>query len=242
MEHRAFDYKSKTDFWADSVCLEHSLPFQDDLEILRSPVMLNDREVRNRFCAQPIEGGDACDDGAPSEHTMGRYEELAKGGSGIIWMESTAVSEEGKSVPHQLWIRDETVDAFERLVAHIHQKSDPFTVLQLTHSGRNSNPDGRHLAVCAYENARLFRQNYRIISDDELDRLLEDYVHAAIFAKKAGFNAVDIRACHGYLLHELLSAYERTGKYGGTFENRTRLLYDIIREVKKETNLTTKPG
>lgn len=239
MKHEAYAYTSKSDFLSDLTQLKRGLPFLEKRSVLNRTLEINGRTIRNRLLAQPIEGGDALESGAPSERTVKRYRELAAGGSGVIWMESISVNQEGKSVPRQMWLRQETTEAFSKLVSQIHEtKKDTFVVAQLTHSGRNSNPDGKKLAVCAFENPYLPKDNYRIITDKELDQLRDDYIGAAVLAQQAGFDAVDIRACHGYLLNELFAAYGREGKYGGCFENRTKLLCDIIRGVKKETDLT----
>ena len=124
--------------------------------------------MKNRLLAQPIEGGDAGEDGAPSERTFQRYERLAQGGSGMIWMESISVNEEGKSTPRQLWIKEDTMKGFGRLVKNLHSHHVS-VIAQLTHSGRNSNPDGKHVAVCAYENPLLARERFRMITDGELE-------------------------------------------------------------------------
>lgn len=217
--------------------LERGIPYSKDISVLGEPIEVGGKCVKNRLLAQPIEGGDALESGAPSTRGKERYEALARGGSGLIWMESISVNEEGKSTPKQMWMKEDTVDGFAALVEQIHAAGHPIVIAQLTHSGRNSNPDGNRLAVCAYENPKLPKDNMRIITDEELDALCEDYIQAAILAEQAGFDGVDIRACHGYLLNELFSAYERPGKYGGSYENRTRLVKDIVKGVCERTNL-----
>lgn len=239
MKHEPYAYTKKSDFLTDAARLGRGLPFLEDRSVLNRTLEVDGKIIPNRLLAQPIEGGDALESGAPSERTVKRYCELAAGGSGVIWMESISVNQEGKSVPRQMWLREETKEAFSDLVTKIHEtKKDTFIIAQLTHSGRNSNPDGKKLAVCAFENPCLPKDNYRIITDEELEQLREDYISAAVLAQQAGFDGVDIRACHGYLLNELFAAYHRDGQYGGTFENRTRLLRDIIRGVKERTDLT----
>ncbi len=237
MKHNPFAYTSIVEFQKDLMTFTNGIPCTGDISILHNSLSIEGKTIKNRLLAQPIEGGDALDNGGPSEKTYERYETLARGGSGVIWMESISINEEGKSTPRQLWIKDETVNGFTELVRKIHENGQPFVIAQLTHSGRNSNYNGKHLAVCAYENPLLPKEYFRIISDDELDRLSEDYIYAAELAERAGFDAVDIRTCHGYLLNELLSSYNRSGKYGGSYENRTRLLKNIIKGVKERTNL-----
>ncbi|MCE5249469.1 flavin oxidoreductase/NADH oxidase, partial [bacterium] len=117
----------------------------------------------------------------------------------------------------------------------------PFTVLQLTHSGRYSRPESAPAPVCAVKNPYLdtrFSEDvrYRIITDDELEELEDHFADAAILAGEIGFDAVDIKSCHGYLIADLLSAREREGRYGGSFENRTRFLLNIIDKITARTN------
>lgn len=238
LEHKPYSYTSADEFLADAARLERGLPYAEDTSVLGAPLAVNGKSMKNRLLAQPIEGFDAQADGSPNEQVIARYRRLAQGGSGAIWMESISVSYEGKSGAKQLWITKDNASRFAELVQTIHKNGCPYVVAQLTHSGRYSNPDGKSPAVCAFENPLIPKENSRIISDDELDRLREDYITAAVLAEQAGFDAVDIRACHGYLLNELFAAYHRPGRYGGSYENRTRLLRDIVAEVKRQTKLT----
>lgn len=231
-------YPSKEAFSRDAAALTYGIPCCEDTACLASALTIRGKAVKNRLLAQPIEGGDAEDTGAPSVHTFARYTALAQGGSGMIWMESISVNEEGKSTPRQLWLHEETAEQFAGLLRAVHAQGAPFVVAQLTHSGRNSNPDGRHLGICAYENPILKKDAFRIITDEQAEQLVQDYIRAAVLAERAGFDAVDIRACHGYLLNEFLSAYDRPGPYGGSFENRIRLLCSIVDGVRKNTDLT----
>ena len=206
MEYRKFDYKTKEEFLRDAEQLKQGIPWSDDTEVLSSDIEIEGKTVKNRLTAQPIEGFDSEKDGIPGSKSFARYQKLADGGSGMIWMESVSVSYEGKSTARQMWIREENVQEFKKLTDNMHEHGNPYLVCQITHSGRNSNPDGKHLAVCAFENPMIPRENYRTITDDELDQLKEDYVQAAILVEEAGYDAVDIRTCHGYLLNELLGA------------------------------------
>ncbi|MBQ6322551.1 MAG: NADH:flavin oxidoreductase [Lachnospiraceae bacterium] len=237
MEYRKFDYQTKEDLFKDMEKLPASLPWSDDISVLSAPLSITGGQIRNRLLAQPIEGFDSEENGAPGRKALERYQELARGGWGSIWMESVSVNLEGKSSAKQMWLREETLDDFRRLTDTIHQNSETYLVCQITHSGRYSNPDGQHMAVCAFENPMIPKDPTRIITDEQLDALKKDYVQTAVLAQQAGFDAVDIRACHGYLLNELFAAYTRGGRYGGTYENRTRLVREIAEEVRKKTDL-----
>ena len=111
---------------------------------------------------------------------------------------------------------------------------EPAVIMQATHSGRYSKPEGKPAPIIAYNNPIFEKDNpidkSRIITDEGLDRVHESLVHAAGLAKEAGFDGVDIKCCHRYLNSELLSAFTREGRYGGSFENRTRLLRESVRD------------
>lgn len=218
--------------------LNVGIPYSEEVSILREPVVVGGKDIKNRLVAQPIEGFDSGENGAPSARALERYKLLANGGTGTIWMESISVNREGKSSARQMWITDENIAGFSNLVHIIRERGEPYIVAQLTHSGRYSNPDGAALAVCAFENPVIPKRNFRIITDNELDVLCDDYISGAVLAEKAGFDAVDIRVCHGYLINELLAAYNRSGKYGGSYENRTRLLRNIVQGVRRKARIT----
>lgn len=202
---------------------------------LNSPLQFGGKTLEGRILAQPVEGFDACRDGSPSQRTVDRYTELARDGFPMIWMESVSVSEGGRSNPAQLWITEENVNAFRDLTDQIREASGkPVSlIIQLTHSGRYSSPLGQPAPVCAFSNPCIPKEGEHIASDEEVEQIENDYVKAALLAERAGFDVLDIRACHGYLINEFFAAYNRAGKYGGSFENRVRFLLDIVDKVKE---------
>jgi 2,4-dienoyl-CoA reductase-like NADH-dependent reductase (Old Yellow Enzyme family) len=194
-----------------------------------------------------MEGFDGDLGGNPSELTSRRYRRFAGGGCGLIWFEATAVVEEGRSNPHQLCLTPGTAAGFTRLVAETRRCAsealgpdhDPLLVLQLTHSGRWSKPDGSRRPVIARHFDVLdemvdIDEDYPVVTDEELDRLQEVFVSAARLASEVGFDGVDVKACHGYLVSELLGSFTRKGRYGGSLENRTRFLLETIRRIRSE--------
>ena len=218
------------------------LPWSDDTSILASSVSVGPKSAPNRICYQPMEGCDGTQDGAPGELTERRYLRFARGGAGLIWFEATAIVPEGRANPRQMYLSDKTKDSFASLVENIKKTClkengyEPLVVCQLTHSGRWSKPNGTPAPLIAY-NKPIFEKDKPIpkesvVTDAYLDSLVERYVNSASLAKDAGFDGVDIKACHGYLLSELLNAYLREGKYGGSYENRTRLITDAMTAVK----------
>ncbi|MBQ7727750.1 MAG: flavin oxidoreductase/NADH oxidase [Clostridia bacterium] len=214
------------------------LPVAKDASVLTKPLKIGSRTAANRLAYQPMEGCDGTPDGIPDELTVRRYVRFAHGGPGLIWFEATAVMREGRANPRQMFLDEKNLDAFKKFVEGIREESvkttgiDPIIICQLTHSGRYSKPNGVPEPLVAYLNP-LFEKDKpldpdRIVSDDYLDRVGEALINGARLAEKAGFDGADIKSCHRYLLSELLSAYERPGKYGGSYENRTRLLRETF--------------
>jgi 2,4-dienoyl-CoA reductase-like NADH-dependent reductase (Old Yellow Enzyme family) len=221
------------------------IPMQEDLSPLFNPARIGDIAVPNRLAVHPMEGADATPDGAPSEMTLRRYRRFAGGGHGLIWFEAAAVVPAGRSNPHQLMITPDNAPAFRLLVDETRQaarkswgdKHDILCVLQLTHAGRYSRPQGRPRPQVACRSPHLDqkRTGLHVLSDQELDRLQADFQNAARLARKAGFDAVDIKSCHGYLLNELLAGYRRPhSRYGCELENRTRFLVEVISRIHAE--------
>jgi NADPH2 dehydrogenase len=203
------------------------------------------KTVGNRFAVLPMEGWDAGPDGAPTELVRRRWRRFGESGAKIVWGgEAVAVAHEGRANPRQLVIDRSTVDQLASLRtdlvdAHIAahgSDADLVIGLQLTHSGRWSRPTGAPQPLIAYHHpvldARVGAGHTAPVSDDDLDALVVTFVDAATLAADAGFDFVDVKHCHGYLLHELLGARHRPGKYGGTFERRTRFLTRVVEGVR----------
>lgn len=198
--------------------------------------------VSNRMGIAPMEGADSLPDGSPSDYTARRYVREAAGGSAVIWFEAISIVEEGRSSRTQLLLTRENLDNYKRFIHEVKEAGRkangfaPYLIMQANHSGRYSNPDNTPAPMIAYRHPEL--EKYRaaddscIVTDDYLKSLEEKFGEAARLAKEAGFDAVDIKCCHGYLLAELSSAYIRPGQYGGSFENRTRLLRNGIMAAK----------
>lgn len=215
----------------------------DNIRVLSEKTTIGNKEAPNRLVCQAMEGCDGTPDGKPGALTKRRYARLAAGGAGIVWFEATAVLPEARANPRQLYLSANNLDAFKRQTEEIRENAvrengdAPLIIAQLTHSGRYSKPNGTPEPIIAYNNP-LFEKNdplpeSRIISDDGLDRVKEALINAAALAEQAGFDGADIKCCHRYLNSELLSAYERPGRYGGTLENRTRLLRESITGAKQ---------
>jgi len=218
-------------------------PLARPLEVALTPG--RSRTVGNRFAILPMEGWDGTVDGRPTDLLARRWERFGAGGAKLVWGgEAVAVRSDGRANPNQLCIGPASIDDLgglrERLVAaHVahHDRTDDLVVgLQLTHSGRWSRPDGDPMPRVAYRHpvldARVPVDDASVLSDDELDDLSGRYVEAAVVAAEAGFDFVDVKACHGYLVHELLSGVDRPGRYGGDLEGRSRFLLDTLAAVR----------
>ncbi len=245
MTFKEFNYASLEDLMQEARALGLELDFSDNLDLFGRKVKINGLTIPNSLAFHPMEGCDGKSDGSPDALTIRRYERFARGGAGLIWFEAVAVVPEGRANPRQLWIRRENVNAFKELfdlimkTAHEEYGNDftPVCIMQLTHSGRFSKPHGKPEPIIACHNPYLDKhqgidENLPVISDDELERLEDIFVDAAVMAKEAGFHGVDVKCCHRYLNSELLSAFTRTGKYGETFEGRTRFLTNVIGKIK----------
>lgn len=210
-------------------------------QILARPVAAGPFQLGNSLAIHPMEGCDGTLEGTPDELTWRRYRRFAAGGAKLIWFEATAVREDGRANTRQLWIRRENVAEYARLLEtmrslhrEVYGNADDLLVpLQLTHSGRYSVP--RRSIACHNPYIDLKTgtpADYPVIADAELERLEDDYVAAAKLAVEAGFQAVDIKATHGYLLSELLGAKTREGRYGGPLENRIRFIGNVAGKIR----------
>ncbi len=238
-----FSYRSLEELQQDIARRGLDLPTSDDLSILGTPARFGRLTLPNRLAVHPMEGCDARPDGAPDGLTFRRYRRLAGGGAGLIWVEACAVVPEGRANPRQLWIHEGSAQGFAEMVKAAHEAAAaaglprPVIILQLTHSGRYSRPGRKPAPIIAHHSAVLdprhnLPPDYPLISDAELDALQDIFVRAAELAAEAGFDGVDIKSCHRYLNSELLASHTREGRYGGSFENRTRFLRETSGKIR----------
>jgi 2,4-dienoyl-CoA reductase-like NADH-dependent reductase (Old Yellow Enzyme family) len=239
--HERYRYKTKEDLLRKEKELGLNLPFIDDITPLFQSFNLAGFPAANRMAVQPMEGYDSENDGSPSELSKRRYLRYASGGSAIIWYEAVSVVHEGRSNPHQLWIHKKNSDAYSRLNDEVRKRAannniDPFLVIQLTHSGRYCKPEGIAKPQVAALNPLLDKTPPHILTDDELKRIMDQFVEASKLAHRAGFNAIDLKACHGYLIIELLSARTREESiFGGEdLSARFRFLLETADRIRDE--------
>jgi 2,4-dienoyl-CoA reductase-like NADH-dependent reductase (Old Yellow Enzyme family) len=253
---RIAQLKAADDFRAHLESLGVDLPFDEQVTAgpegpLYQPYRLKDGfTIGNRFCIHPMEGWDGTEDGKPSELTFRRWRHFGESGAKLIWGgEATAVRHDGRANPNQLVINPDNLPALTRLrqgLVEAHEafygsSQDLLVGLQLTHSGRYSRPNrkDRPEPVILYRHPYLDRRlglspDYPVMTDDEIQALIACFIEAAVMAAQAGFSFVDLKHCHGYLGHEFLSAATRPGPYGGSFENRTRFLREIVEGIRQK--------
>ena len=243
-------YRQFTDY-CDSVGA--SLPV-DELAIagddspLARPYVYRERKLSNRFAILPMEGWDGTADGQPTDLTRRRWQRFGKSGAKLIWGgEAVAVRHDGRANARQLVINEDTAKSLaglraELIEAHVERfdaADDLLIGLQLTHSGRFCRPNSAQLEpLVLYRHPVLdpkFQLNDAacVMTDAEIERLIGDFGRAAVLARQAGYDFVDIKHCHGYLGHEFLSAVDRPGRFGGSFENRTRFLRETVALTRK---------
>ena len=249
--------KTVGDFRARLTELNLDLPVDDAIlsaeagSPLAAPLKIGEFTVGNRWCIHPMEGWDANRDGSPSEHTLRRWRHFGISGAKWIWGgEAAAVQADGRANPNQTLAVPANANGLKQLLdaltaAHREQFGtcdDLLVGLQLTHSGRFCRPNSKQLEPRIAYHHPLLDEKFGIDAaddsivwtDSDLERLVDNYVVAAKLAFEAGYRFVDVKSCHGYLLHEFLSARIREGKFGGDYEGRTRLLKTIITRIQSE--------
>jgi len=247
--------KKLSDFRSYLDLIGVSLPFDEEVKSgadspLARPFAVEDRVIGNRFAILPLEGWDSTDDGKPTELTRRRWQRFGLSGAKLIFGgEAVAVREDAKGSSSQLMISEENVGEIARLrellvkthEQHFSTSQDLLVGIQLTHSGRVYRPHDmkKRQPVILYHHPILDQRfgvtaDTPVLTDDEIAILINDFIKAAKRSHQAGFDFVDIKHCHGYLGHEFLSAVERPGRYGGSFENRTRFLREIVAGIKAE--------
>ena len=215
---------------------------------LGRPLELGWASIENRWAIHPMEGWDGTRDGRPTDWTLRRWRKFGQSGAGLIWGgEAYAVDPAGRANPNQLAFFDpeRTREDLARLLAEVHagrkeaglDPSRAVVGLQLTHSGRHSRPEAGKVPLLAARVPWLDAHtgagaDARVLTDEDLEALVPRFVEVARLAQEVGFAFVDVKACHGYLMHELLGARGRSGRYGGDFAGRTRLLLEVVAAIQ----------
>lgn len=248
---RYFKYKTSQDLVNDARQKGLDIRLSDQWSVLGRSLEVGRHTLGNRLAIHPMEGCDATSDGKPDILTIRRYERFGAGGAKLIWGEAAAITVQGRANPRQLVIDELHAAGLEQLLnvckaSHRREwtnDGDLLVGLQLTHSGRYSVPHPvlvqrdpllDPLTFWDRKAGLKVGPDTPLITDDELKRLQEVYIHAANLAYRIGFDFVDLKQCHRYLLNELLAGHNRPGPFGGSFENRTRFIREVVSAIKSE--------
>jgi 2,4-dienoyl-CoA reductase-like NADH-dependent reductase (Old Yellow Enzyme family) len=249
---RVASFKTTDEFRAYLAQIGADMPFEPVVESgpdapLAQPLSTAVRTVGNRFAILPMEGWDGTEDGRPSELTLRRWTRFGASGAKLIWGgEAVAVRHDGRANPNQLVASEATADDLANLrralvtehAARFGRTDDLLIGLQLTHSGRFSKPnDKKRMEPRTLYRHPILDRKYGVpenalLADDEIDGIIAAFGPAAAIAQRAGYDFVDLKHCHGYLGHEFLTAFDRPGRYGGSWENRTRFLRDGVAAIR----------
>lgn len=223
------------------------IPYSEDLSWLHRSHRIGNKVIPNSLAVHPCEGFDGTREGNPSESVFRRYKRYAEGGSGLIWFESFAVTidgKDGKDGPNQLMIEKDNIKSVSKLIKATDEAamnrygSDhrPYKVIQISHSGRRSVDENWYPMPVTGGKNPVYDDSQRgktiIASDEYIEKMVEKYIQSAENAMEAGFDGVDMKICHSYILSDLMGAFTRTGKYGGSFENRTRAILEIVDGIR----------
>lgn len=244
--HEKFGFKSVEELREKIAQLGVNIKLSEDFSALGKPTAVGNRVAPNAMAVLPMEGCDSEPDGSPSELVTRRYRRFAGGGAGLLWWEACAVANEARANSLQMMLTQDNLQKFAELVSLANKEAadkngashKPVNILQLTHSGRYSRPEGHKARPIVPQHDPVLDPRVGlgpddpVATDEYLGSLVDKYAQSAALAREAGFDGVDIKACHRYLISELMASHTREGKYGGSFENRSRLLLDIIRAVR----------
>jgi len=257
---RVATLKTVADFRAHVAGLGLDLPCEDEIVAGNaSPlaqaidgVFINGKRIGNRWAIHPMEGWDGTTTGGVSEEMLRRWQRFGESGAKLIYGgEAMAVRPDGRANPNQIIITAENkagIASLRETLVKAHQerygKTDDLVIgFQLTHSGRFCKPNDKKRMEprVAFRHPILDRKfnvtsDAQMFTDGEIEELIQCYIRAAQIAWDVGADFVDIKHCHGYLLHEFLGAHTRPGKFGGSFENRTRILRDIVAGIRASGN------
>ncbi|MDR4945723.1 oxidoreductase [Neobacillus cucumis] len=205
-----------------------------------SPIQIGPMTVSNRFVVSPMCNNFANPDGSMSDTSLAYYRDRARGGFGLIIFEATVVDKRAKGGARKACLfEDSTVESFRRVIDACHEEGAKVSV-QLQHAGPegNSEVSGYPLRAASAIPSSQGRKTPISISTEEIYELIELYGDAALRAKTAGADAVEVHCAHGYLINSFLSprTNKRVDEFGGCFENRMRIIRLIVENIKQKTD------
>ena len=203
-----------------------------ETEPLFQPIKIGKRTAFNRFVINAMECCDADKDGNPSDLTLARYENLFRNGASVVDLEAITVTDKNRSRLNQLQVQPKNAKALAQFVKRVKEiNKDVLFVWQLTHSGELSHSDFSR-RVCVKPLAGFGGD---LLSEEEVEEIQDRFVLAAKICHDAGADGVDFKVCHGYLGSQLVRPYnDRQWKFGGSFANRTRFVYEVYERMVEE--------
>lgn len=197
---------------------------------------INNMILPNRFVRSATWEGMAADDGAVTPKLIATMADLAKGGVGLIISSHAYISPEGQAGPWQLGIyKDELMYGLGQMTAAVHAAGGKI-VAQLSHAGQAAAASlSRRLPLVVSDFEGLMDSPRQEMTVPDIEHIVTAFADAARRAKLSGFDGIQLHAAHGYLLNQFLSpAYnERQDRYGGSIENRVRIILDVLRAVRE---------
>ena len=203
-------------------------------DILLSPIKIGPRTAQNRFFMQAMESNQEDELGNPSQDSTKRYQHIARGEAGLISLEAISVTRESRAREFQMTIMERNRQPLREFVKAVKDANPKILfIFQLTHSGELSNPNfSRRVTV-----KPLHGYGGDVLTEDEIDKIIDDFVLAAQIAHDAGADGVDLKLCHGYFGSQILRPYnDRNWKYGGSWDNRSRFAFELVERIKKAVN------
>ena len=205
------------------------------MSILFEPVKIRNKTLPNRFFSQAMEANDGENGGQPSERSINRYIDLAKGNWGGVSIEATSVIESSLARVNGFILNRKNLDSMKRLVESFKKHNDKTCLLlQITHSGERSGPFSEMVTLTPEQFTDASRNTgARFLSGDEIEKIKDLFIQGALLAEEAGVDGIDFKMCHGYLFGEMLRFSNiREDKWGGSFENRTRFLKETAGGIR----------
>ncbi|MCX7667466.1 MAG: 2,4-dienoyl-CoA reductase [Atribacterota bacterium] len=203
-----------------------------DQNLLFTPITIGKKIASNRFVINAMECCDADENGNPSPRTYRRYRRLFEGDAGVIFLEAITVSYESRARLNQLSIMPHNEKALQKFTQEMKSvNSKPIFIWQLTHAGELSSPDFSR-RVCVKPLPGLGGD---LLSEEDVDKIMDQFVLGAKIAYNAGADGVDLKLCHGYFGTQVLRPYnDRPWKYGGPWEKRRQFAFDLYERIRKE--------
>lgn len=201
-------------------------------QILHTPLYIGPRQVKNRFFIQAMECTDADEDGNPTELTMKRYANLFAGGAGMVTLEAISITDRNRARQNQLLIMPKNREKLTTFIKKLKEISpDTLLILQLTHSGELSSSDFSECVTVK----NLSGQNARLLTEEDVDRIMDEFVLSSRIAYECGADGIDLKLCHGYLGSQILRPYnDRDWKYGGPWERRRAFAFELLERIRAE--------